>query len=368
MTCSDRKRSAKDFAEEIKAHLELEGRRSAGARSERGRSSPEGAGGVRQCHRGAGAFQHERPVGRTGKASARHAIRIEGAAAEPGIHNYGDRDAGARGGREHGGLQRHECCSAAVAAGVRSRSRGVSEDLQSAAAEPAPSIPHETFSYAVYDALRQQPGGLSHVIAYVPLSVEQGIGPLWHAAGGSGRRHGERRVLLRPWRQVCPGAAALRMTMSATTQPIAVLSYNYWTRRFARDPHVLGQTLFVNGVAMTIVGVAAEGFEGVEAGGSTDFWIPLAEPSGTECMGQSSRRRESVHRQSDVVVPAADWTRGAGRDQNPGTGTTAAGFSDCGVRGARFAPFGREGSRCSASPMRRTFPAMTKSTASLFAS
>jgi predicted permease len=31
----------------------------------------------------------------------------------------------------------------------------------------------------------------------------------------------------------------------------------------------------VNGVAMTIVGVAAEGFEGVEAGGSSDFWIPL---------------------------------------------------------------------------------------------
>jgi len=31
----------------------------------------------------------------------------------------------------------------------------------------------------------------------------------------------------------------------------------------------------VNGVAVTIVGVAAQGFEGIEAGGSTDFWIPL---------------------------------------------------------------------------------------------
>jgi len=31
----------------------------------------------------------------------------------------------------------------------------------------------------------------------------------------------------------------------------------------------------VNGVAFTIVGVAAEGFEGLETGGSTDFWIPL---------------------------------------------------------------------------------------------
>jgi predicted permease len=38
---------------------------------------------------------------------------------------------------------------------------------------------------------------------------------------------------------------------------------------------VLGQTLYVNSVGMTIVGVAAQGFEGAEPGGSTDFWIPL---------------------------------------------------------------------------------------------
>jgi predicted permease len=38
---------------------------------------------------------------------------------------------------------------------------------------------------------------------------------------------------------------------------------------------VLGKTLYVNGTPITIVGVAAEGFEGVEGGGSTDFWVPL---------------------------------------------------------------------------------------------
>jgi predicted permease len=54
-----------------------------------------------------------------------------------------------------------------------------------------------------------------------------------------------------------------------------VISYNYWTRRFARNPDVLGTTLYVNGVGFTIVGISGEGFEGLEAGGSTDFWIPL---------------------------------------------------------------------------------------------
>ena len=57
--------------------------------------------------------------------------------------------------------------------------------------------------------------------------------------------------------------------------PIAVISYNYWTRRFTRNPDVLGTTLYVNGIGFTIVGIAADGFEGLEAGRSTDFWIPL---------------------------------------------------------------------------------------------
>jgi hypothetical protein len=67
--------------------------------------------------------------------------------------------------------------------------------------------------------------------------------------------------------------------------PLAVISYNYWTRRFTRDPGVLGKTLFVNGLPMTIVGVAAEGFEGLEPGGSTDFWIPLQSRSELNAWG-----------------------------------------------------------------------------------
>ena len=56
---------------------------------------------------------------------------------------------------------------------------------------------------------------------------------------------------------------------------IAVINYNYWTARFSRNPDVLGKTIYVKGVPITIVGVAAAGFEGVEPGHSTDFWIPL---------------------------------------------------------------------------------------------
>ena len=133
---------------------------------------------------------------------------------------------------------------------------------------------NETFSYPVYDALRRQNQGLSPVIAYVPLSgskvaVRYGAEPE-EAEGDmvSGTFFSGLGVKL-------PLGRGFSEKDETNHAAIAVLSYNYWTRRFARDPEVLGKTLYVNGVPITIVGIAAEGFEGVEGGGSTDFWIPL---------------------------------------------------------------------------------------------
>ncbi|HUL72416.1 MAG TPA: ABC transporter permease [Vicinamibacterales bacterium] len=41
----------------------------------------------------------------------------------------------------------------------------------------------------------------------------------------------------------------------ARRQQIVVLSYDYWTRRFGRDPGVLGRTMTIDGASFTIVGV-----------------------------------------------------------------------------------------------------------------
>jgi predicted permease len=56
---------------------------------------------------------------------------------------------------------------------------------------------------------------------------------------------------------------------------VAVLSYNFWTRRFARNPSVLSQSLYIKGVPFRIIGVAVRDFFGVEPQGSTDLWIPF---------------------------------------------------------------------------------------------
>src|SRR6266576_5667882 len=53
--------------------------------------------------------------------------------------------------------------------------------------------------------------------------------------------------------------------------PVAVISYGYWQRRYAgRD--LIGETLRLNGTALTIVGVAPRGFFGATPGQSPDLW------------------------------------------------------------------------------------------------
>jgi putative ABC transport system permease protein len=56
--------------------------------------------------------------------------------------------------------------------------------------------------------------------------------------------------------------------------PIAVLSHGLWTRRFDRDPTVVGRTLRLNGHPFTVVGVAAEGFHGTGVR-ALDVWVPM---------------------------------------------------------------------------------------------
>lgn len=57
--------------------------------------------------------------------------------------------------------------------------------------------------------------------------------------------------------------------------PVAILSYEFWARRQNRDPQVLGHAIAVRGVPLTVVGVAAQGFTGVEHERSSDVYIPL---------------------------------------------------------------------------------------------
>ncbi len=56
--------------------------------------------------------------------------------------------------------------------------------------------------------------------------------------------------------------------------PVAVLSYNFWTRRFGRDPKAVGTKFRMGQDEYQVVGVAPEGFIGTEPGAVTDVFIP----------------------------------------------------------------------------------------------
>jgi predicted permease len=64
------------------------------------------------------------------------------------------------------------------------------------------------------------------------------------------------------------------------TQPgsVAVISYQYWIRRFARSPSVIGKTITLNAVPVTIIGVNPEYFTGIEPGANFEIWAPLNLP------------------------------------------------------------------------------------------
>jgi predicted permease len=56
--------------------------------------------------------------------------------------------------------------------------------------------------------------------------------------------------------------------------PYAVLSHDYWTRRFGQDPNIIGRTLRMGDRLYEIVGVGPETFTGTETGIVTDIFLP----------------------------------------------------------------------------------------------
>jgi predicted permease len=68
--------------------------------------------------------------------------------------------------------------------------------------------------------------------------------------------------------------------LTAGSSPYAVITYDYWTRRFGRDPKVIGRTLRIGGTVLEIAGVCEKRFTGVENGTVIDIFVPTMMNSG----------------------------------------------------------------------------------------
>jgi MacB-like periplasmic core domain len=70
--------------------------------------------------------------------------------------------------------------------------------------------------------------------------------------------------------------------------PVVVLSHHYWQRRFAGDPNVVGRTLRVNNILLTIIGVMERDFVGLSLN------TPLMTPGLGTGRARAERRRIEV--------------------------------------------------------------------------
>ena len=58
------------------------------------------------------------------------------------------------------------------------------------------------------------------------------------------------------------------------SSPVVVLSYDFWKNEFGGASNIVGRKVFVNRHPMTIAGVAAQDFHGIDVGEVPSLWIP----------------------------------------------------------------------------------------------
>jgi predicted permease len=59
------------------------------------------------------------------------------------------------------------------------------------------------------------------------------------------------------------------------SRPVVVLSYSFWQSYFAGDRTIVGRTIELNSYAMTVIGVAQPGFDGMEPGDPAKVFVPI---------------------------------------------------------------------------------------------
>jgi predicted permease len=91
--------------------------------------------------------------------------------------------------------------------------------------------------------------------------------------------------------------------------PVVVLSYDFWRNRLAGAPGVVGRKVLVNQHPMTVVGVAAPSFRGVDVGQVPALWIPAsmsaaAIPGFDGLLDRRTRWMQILGRLNPGVTPA----------------------------------------------------------------
>jgi len=133
-----------------------------------------------------------------------------------------------------------------------------------------------SFSYPVYEQLRRQNRAMQELFAFKPLGSQtvtvNGKAEALDVEMVSGNYFAALGVRPELGRAIdeadddAPGSG-----------PVAVISDGYWTTHFGRNADVIGKTLLLNTVPLTVVGVAPKGFTGASsAQGTPEVFFPMS--------------------------------------------------------------------------------------------
>ncbi len=132
---------------------------------------------------------------------------------------------------------------------------------------------HDYFSYPMYRDLRDKNAVFDGLIA----TTRADAGVLWNNSPGLAKAE---LVSGNYFDMLGVHASAGRLFVQSDdaqpeANPIVVLSYGYWQRRFGADRQIIGQTILVNGHPFTVVGIAPPSFQSVQMGYVPDIFVPI---------------------------------------------------------------------------------------------
>lgn len=133
----------------------------------------------------------------------------------------------------------------------------------------------DRFNYPAFRLLRASVKDQADLIAIsVPLRIDVTFGPdqdierVWrqYVSGSMFEEFGLKPALGRLF--------TARDDATAGADPYAVISYDYWARRFGKDPAVIGRRFRNADKLLEVIGVAPKGFTGTDPGTFTDIFVP----------------------------------------------------------------------------------------------
>jgi predicted permease len=165
------------------------------------------------------------------------------------------------------------------------------------------SWPYGRFSYRNYVDIREQTTMLQSFAAYAwatPLDLRTSASApaerVW-AQPVTGNFFDTLGIQAAYGRTFAPDEDRTRLT-----HPVVVLSHRLWRARLNGDPSIVGQTLRLNGLPYTVIGIAPERMAQIDPPFAPDVWVPIA-MTGHVMPGQENKLDSRIEK----------WLRGVGR-------------------------------------------------------